>query len=79
MLPRDYPNWKTVYHYFCKWRSDGTWEKLNAELTKLDRVRCGSKPLATAAIIDTQSEKTTEVKMERGQAAIGGLVRIMKY
>ena len=37
----DDPNWKTVDYYFCKWRSDGTWEKLNTELTKWDRVRCG--------------------------------------
>ena len=20
MIPRDYPNWKTIYAYFCKWR-----------------------------------------------------------
>lgn len=69
MLPKDYPNWKTVYYYFCQWRMDGTWEKLNTELTKMDRQRSGKKPLATAAAIDTQSVKTTEIKGERGYDA----------
>ena len=23
-LPHDFPNWKTVYHYFRRWRDDGT-------------------------------------------------------
>ncbi|MCS6773775.1 MAG: transposase, partial [Thermoflexales bacterium] len=30
MLPHDFPAWKTVYHYFRRWRRDGTWERLNA-------------------------------------------------
>src|SRR5215211_2082177 len=32
LLPRDFPPWKTVYDWFRKWRIDGTWERLNAEL-----------------------------------------------
>ena len=32
LLPREFPPWKTVYHWFRKWRIDGTWERLNAEL-----------------------------------------------
>jgi putative transposase len=32
MLPRDFPPWKTVYDWFRRWRLDGTWERLNAEL-----------------------------------------------
>ncbi len=30
MLPRDFPKWKTVYHYFRAWRLDGTWERIHA-------------------------------------------------
>src|SRR3712207_1912961 len=29
MLPHDFPRWPTVYHYFRKWRIDGTWERIN--------------------------------------------------
>ena len=32
LLPRDFPPWKTVYDWFRRWRIDGTWERLNAEL-----------------------------------------------
>ena len=32
MLPREFPPWSTVYHYFRIWRLDGTWEKVNAVL-----------------------------------------------
>lgn len=26
LLPREYPPWKTVYHYFRAWRITGIWE-----------------------------------------------------
>ena len=29
LLPHDFPRWPTVYHYFRKWRMDGTWERIN--------------------------------------------------
>jgi len=32
LLPRDFPPWKSVYHWFKKWRIDGTFERLNAVL-----------------------------------------------
>ena len=32
MLPRDFPNWKSVYDYFRKWRNDGTWQRLHDTL-----------------------------------------------
>ena len=32
MLPHDFPRWSTVYHYFRKWRIDGTWESINRAL-----------------------------------------------
>src|SRR5215218_6600171 len=39
LLPRDFPPWKTVYHYFRFWRLDGTWERMHAALLKRVRVR----------------------------------------
>ena len=59
-LPHDYPPWQTVYHYFRTWRLDGTWERLNDELRELVRERAGRNRQPTAAILDSQSVRTTE-------------------
>jgi putative transposase len=60
-LPRDFPPWKTVYHYFRAWHIDGTWERLHESLRKRARVRLGRDPQPSAAIVDSQSVKTTGV------------------
>jgi putative transposase len=65
LLPRDFPPWKTVYDWFRRWRIDGTWERLNAELRELVRTRSGRSPLPSAAIADSQSAKTTGVGGEQ--------------
>lgn len=59
-LPHDYPAWQTVYHYFRVWRLDGGWERINAILCVATRVRAGREPEPSAAILDSQSAKTTE-------------------
>lgn len=59
-LPSEFPPWKTVYWYFTCWRADGTWERLNDALRKRLRVAAGRDEEPSAAIIDTQSVKTTE-------------------
>ena len=61
MLPREFPPWSTVHHYFRLWRLDGTWEKINALLRERIRRRGGRDPQPSAAILDTQSVKTTSV------------------
>jgi putative transposase len=61
LLPRDFPPWKTVYHYFRQWRLDGTFERLNAVLRERLRVRSGRDPHPSAGILDSQSAKTTGV------------------
>ncbi len=59
-LPHDLPPWQTVYDYFRRWRRDGTWEAINAALRERLRVTAGRQPTPSAAILDSQSAKTTE-------------------
>jgi putative transposase len=32
MLPKDFPNWSTVYGIFWRWRNEGTWLKVHDAL-----------------------------------------------
>jgi putative transposase len=61
LLPHEFPPWKTVYHYFRFWRLDGTWERMHSALRKRVRVRLDRNPQPSAAIVDSQSIKTTGV------------------
>jgi putative transposase len=65
-LPREYPPWSTVHYWFRRWRLDGTWERWNRVLREQLRVRVGRDPQPSAAIVDSQSVKTTGVGGVRG-------------
>ena len=60
MLPHDLPPWRIVFHYFRTWRQDGTWQSANCALHAALRQAQGREASPSAAIIDSQSVKTTE-------------------
>lgn len=60
LLPHDLPPWQTVYHYFRCWRQQGLWEQIHGVLRVQERTRQGRPPTPSAAILDSQSVKTTD-------------------
>lgn len=69
MLPGCFPPRQTVYGWFAAFRDGGVWETLNHHLVALDRERAGREASPTAAVIDSQSVKTTESGGPRGYDA----------
>jgi putative transposase len=61
-IPHDeFPPWATVHYYYRRWRLDGTWQKVHDALREQVRTeKEGREATPSAAIIDSQSVKTTE-------------------
>ncbi len=66
LMPHDLPPWSTVYHYFRAWRIEGTWLKINQVLREQVRIQVQKEKTPSAAIVDSQSVKTTEIATEVG-------------
>ncbi len=58
--PPAFPPWSTVYGYFRAFLLAGVWESMRHHLVMMLREQEGREASPTAAIIDTQSVKTTE-------------------
>ena len=58
--PPAFPPWRTIYGYMRDFASAGVWESIRHHLVLMLREREGREPSPTAAIVDTQSVKTTE-------------------
>jgi putative transposase len=65
-LPREFPARSTVQLYFYHWRDNGILERVNDVLVAMARQGLGRAAAPSAAIIDTQSVKTTESGGPRG-------------
>lgn len=71
-LPHDFPPYKTVHSYFTRWAADGTTEKIHNLLRGKVRQAAGRDPEPTAAIIDSQSVKTSSNVPEASQGIDAG-------
>ena len=64
--PPAFPPWRTVYGYLRAFVRDGVWESIRHHFVVMLREGAGREASPSAAIVDTQSAKTTEGGGPRG-------------
>ena len=66
LLPHDFPPWSTVFKCYQRWTKNGVLDAIHDRLRQLVRTAAGRRPEPTAAIIDSQSVKCTDVGGPKG-------------
>lgn len=69
LIPKDLPPRSTTFGYFSRWRDTGLFGRINHHLVMADRERVGREASPSAAVLDSQSIKTTESGGPRGYDA----------
>lgn len=62
LRPNDLPAWGTVHDYFWQWQKQGVWDQALEALRKQMRKKHGRDEEPSAAVIDSQSIKTSAVR-----------------
>ena len=74
LLPHEFPPWQTVYHWFRRWRLDGTWERVHAALRERLRVAGGPGPAAERRDhrqpVGQDHRRRRGARLRRGQEAL---------
>ncbi len=66
MVPHDLAPWSMAYRWFAAWTADGTWARIHDVLRDRVRIVDGRDPQPSAAVLDSQSARSSE-----GGEAIG--------
>lgn len=66
MLPKEFPNWKTVYHHFRSWSDRGWFKSLLTLLTQGRRCSVGQYPQAYECVLDSQSVRSARPESQKG-------------
>jgi putative transposase len=66
LLPKEFGPWSTVYGYFRRWSQAGLWEQINLALREQVRQQAQRDPQPSAAIMDSQTIKTSDQACRSG-------------
>jgi len=60
MVPHDLAPWSIAYHWFRAWTENGTWDQVHDALRDEVRILDGRDPQPSAAVLDSQSARSSE-------------------